>query len=118
MTKLSLYSLLTIAVLFVLACSKDKLPQTALDCDTEVTYNDVKPIIVQSCAYVGCHVSNDIGNFLSYEGMEPFLNNGTLEAEVLQSRTMPPDYADGPKELTQEELDLFQCWKQNDFSKF
>lgn len=118
MTKVNLIIVSTTIALTIMACTKDKLAENALVCETDVVYNDVKSIITGSCAYSGCHNSSDLGNFLTYEGMESYLNSGAFEAEVLESRTMPPDYADGPKTLTQEQIDMLQCWKQNGFSKF
>lgn len=55
---------ISVIVLFVASCTKDKLAQPITDpngtvnnCDPELVYfeNDVLPIIASNCAYSGCH---------------------------------------------------------------
>lgn len=114
-----------IAYLGMPACTNDVLPKPDLQavCDTiKVTYeNGIKDIIDQSCAYSGCHSPGGIGtgNYTSYNGLLPILNNGLFEERVITLRNdpaigMPPNasvYPESQKDdLTEEELLLIQCW--------
>lgn len=102
-----------------------KLAEPDLEaCDTlmNITYNGlVKTIIDESCAYVGCHngVTGSIGpgDYTSYSGLNPYLVDGSFEDRVIFQKEdtvlgMPPDvYNETQKaDLTQEELDIIQCW--------
>ncbi len=105
------------------SCNSDKLdPVLPADCDVLVTYdNQVKSIIDRSCAYSGCHDGNGggnpPGNFQSYSGLESFLNDQEFKKFVIDLKDdevvgMPPSYAPAgnPQDLTDEELELIQCW--------
>ena len=109
---------------FSSSCMSKKLEQAEPEiCDTltNVTYNGlVKPIMDESCAYSGCHDgANGIGpgDYNNYNGLEPFLIDGSFEDRVILQKDdevlgMPPDvYIETQKaDLTQEELDIIQCW--------
>lgn len=103
----------------IISCAKDKLPAENEDCTIEVTYqSDIKPIIDKSCAYAGCHVVGFIkGNHTSYTSLKPQLDNGLFKKWVLDERQMPPQYApaDKPKSLTQEEINLINCWVKSGY---
>lgn len=119
MTKNYLMGLIAISSILILSCNKDKLPENALVCETDITYDDTRTLINNTCAYSGCHdgISNP-DNFKSYESIEKFFDNGRFAERVFSNRDMPPDYAIlGPTMLTQEELELLMCWEQNDFAK-
>ncbi len=104
------------------SCTSDQLvePLPPMLCDSiSVTYdNGVKSIIDASCAYSGCHVSGfGSGDFTSYAGLLPYLNDGNFEDRVITQRNdgaigMPPDYAPAPMpiDLTPGQLDTIQCW--------
>lgn len=82
-------------------------------CETvAVTYTDqIEPIITRNCSYPGCHASGfSSGDYSSYEAMLPALDRGRIRRRVIESGDMPPTYATGPKELTEEEFELFSCW--------
>ncbi len=92
-------------------------------CDTlmNITYDGlVKTIINESCAYSGCHDgTNGIGpgDYTTFSGLNPFLIDGSFEERVITQKDdevlgMPPDvYQETQKaDLTQEELDIIQCW--------
>lgn len=110
------------------ACTNDQLPEPMLlaVCDTLVaTYDtNVKDIIDQSCAYSGCHIDAATGNYLTYEGMLSRLQSGAVRNRVIGLRDdptngMPPNYAPAgrPQDLTQEELEIMQCWLDSGFPK-
>lgn len=104
------------------SCTSDSLvePLPPMLCDSiSVTYvSGVKPIIDQSCAYSGCHVSGfGSGNFVNYAGLLPYLNDGTFEDRVITQRNdgavgMPPNYAPAPMpiDLTAGQIDTIRCW--------
>jgi hypothetical protein len=102
------------------ACTTDSLPEPAVgECDNiEPTYTqDIRPIIENSCAYSGCHLDGSDGNFQSFAGLRPYLEDGSFRIRVISERAdgirgMPPNYApDGrPQDLTTEELELITCW--------
>lgn len=101
-------------------CTADSLPEpTAGDCgNIEPTYaQDIRPIIENSCSYSGCHLDGGNGNYQSFAGLRPHLEDGSFRIRVISEREdgirgMPPDYAppDRPKDLTPAELDLIDCW--------
>jgi hypothetical protein len=111
------------------ACTQDKLPEPMPgdECmDLDATYNGaIKEIIDQSCAVSGCHVTGGgaPGNFTSFAGLEGFANSGPngFRDRVIVLRSdpnvgMPPDFADAsPKNLTDEQLEIFRCWADAGF---
>ncbi|MCO6492414.1 MAG: hypothetical protein J5I98_28615 [Phaeodactylibacter sp.] len=118
-------------VLFLLwsACDYNKLPEPEPPefCDTvEVTYdNQIKDIIDNSCAYSGCHDgSGGIGpfNFTTYAGLSnvfPSMRFRVVELKGNPSQGMPPNSSVYPQsqkdDLTEEELELFECWIDANF---
>jgi hypothetical protein len=87
--------------------------------DTISAYDpQVRQIIEESCAYSGCHLDGTApGVYDSYQGVLPNIESGAFRTRVLElkddpNQGMPPDYApEGrPKDLTQEQLDLLECW--------
>lgn len=65
-------------------------------CDTAgfgaLTYtNGIKPVFDTYCATAGCHVSGGApGNFTSYSGIQPKVNDGSIEQRSIVDRDMPP----------------------------
>lgn len=100
------------------ACSNDEIPEDTTPCDnTGYTFlNEVKPIIDATCAYEGCHNGSPAapGNYLSYDGMVSSFN-GLFQERTLIKRNMPPSYATGQTSLTQEQIDILECWKEDGF---
>jgi len=118
MMKNLLFIVLVLLIPIIHACTYDNLDEPEF-CDTiSATYDlNVKAIIDASCAYVSCHLDNAaIGDFTTYSGMLSRLDNGLIEARVIIQKDdpamgMPPDYAaNGPIDLTQEQLDIISCW--------
>ena len=109
-------------------CSRDQLPESMVECDDTVTYeNVIKPIIDESCAYSGCHDGGaGIGpaDYTRYDGMLRHLNSGSFRSRTLDQKDspsigMPPDqsvYVESLKDdLTDEELEMITCWLDNGF---
>lgn len=108
-------TLVMLPFLFLQSCLSEKLPEPMESefCETiDATYvATVKDIIDKNCAYSGCHISGfPSGDFSTYAGLESRINNGRINARVLDLRDMPPSNAPAATELTQEELDIFMCW--------
>ena len=114
-----------LAILFILlflnSCTKDKIIDPEINCTTNVTYNaDIKSIIDKSCAYSSCHVSGfSNGNYLTYSTLKGALTNGQFEKWVIRDRLMPPPDAPlgKPTALSNKELELIKCWKENSYAE-
>lgn len=102
------------------ACTSDQLPEPEMsDCGTEMpTYtNDIKPIIDANCAYSGCHLDSAPGQYDTYAGITPNIENNRFRQRVIIERAdpvsgMPPSYAPEGRsqDLTDAELALIECW--------
>jgi len=118
---------LAAALLLLLSrCTADELP-VPVDCESgSATYElNIQPIIDGSCSYAGCHDGNSPGvpgNFTTYEGMLPLLDNGAVRTRVIDLRDdpvvgMPPNASTYPQsrkdDLTPEEFELMRCWLDN-----
>ena len=100
--------------LFVHSCAKDKVPECADEgcLQNSVSYSkDIVPLIQNSCATnqgpgTGCH---DAWIF-EYENVKGHVVSG-LFMNVINDKSMPkvPNNF-GIDSLTQEEIDLFNCW--------
>ena len=119
--RFNLLPILTAVFFILIGCSADKIVEQPLECDTNVTYiGHIKPILDNSCAYAGCHVvSFRNGDYTKYSSMERDLLSGKFERWVVKDRDMPPLIVpDGkPTELTEEQLNLLKCWKENGYAE-
>jgi hypothetical protein len=123
--------LLSLACLLT-ACTNDELPapnpETACDTLSINTYdNGVKAIIEKTCAYAGCHDGSSgigPGDYTSYQGLLPYLNNGSIFNRVVEQAGnpaigMPPNksiYEESKQDdLTPEELEIMRCWLLSGF---
>jgi len=113
---------ISVFIFLFASCSKDKLEAIEGECPTEITYlEDMREVIDLTCAYSGCHDGVTApGNYRTYDAMVPYLS-GDLEEllfrRVIEERDMPPTYAEGQRFLTQEQLDLFICWRENNYTE-
>ena len=74
----------------------------------------VKAIIDQKCSYSGCHISGSRPEvFSSYAELEPFLTNGRVQVRT-NAGTMPPSGAPNGA-LTNEELEILNCWAEQNY---
>jgi len=106
---------LKVVILLALAssCKDDEMTGTE-NCGDPSYQNDIKPIIDNACALAGCHVSGfSGGDYESYEGLKANVDDGTLRTQVVATMEMPQPNPNGPDELTQAEIDLFDCWIEN-----
>ena len=126
-------SLISGSVIFCLialvsSCEFDKLPVPPPPtlCETlDVSYEtDIRPILDNSCAYAGCHVTAPPGDWRTYDGIKPAIDAGLVQMRVFDLRNdpnmgMPPDWAPPgkPKDLTQEEIDKFNCWIEEGYPR-
>ena len=111
------YGLFIFLLLF--ACSRDNSDGVQTDCSAPVSYVDVVEIIQNTCAYAGCHDgSNDNSDFSNRELLINDLNTNGVEgfSNLILSEEMPPSYTEnGPTSLSQEDIQLLQCWYEQDF---
>ena len=120
---ISITSLMVIVLLLPFACTTDKLaePMPNDDCENyDATYDgEIKAIIDATCAIAGCHEPGGgaPGDFTSYAGMGDYLNDSEVREYVVILRNdpengMPPnwDTNPGPKDLTDEQFEIMQCW--------
>jgi hypothetical protein len=80
----------------------------ACDIPASVTYTThIEPIISQSCAISGCHVTGGggNGNFETFAGVQGKVSNGSFEETVLISGSMPPS-----GNLSSCDLQLIEAW--------
>jgi hypothetical protein len=81
-------------------------------CDTSnVTFSGkINTIIQNRCATPGCHVAGGTGpgDFTSYAGLQPALQDGTFESQVLVNKVMPPTGS-----LSPCDLNMIQVWVNN-----
>lgn len=97
----------------VYACTKDSVDPVDNSCGSSFSYNDdVKLIIDNSCAYSGCHDGGGgaPGNYTSFDGLNDVLMSGFFMSRVVFTKDMPPSYATGPTELTNNELSIIEEW--------
>ena len=113
-----------LALLSFIACTNDKLPepQELERCEViEATYDDlIQSIVATNCAVSECHIPGTpaLGDFRTYDGMAPFLNDSGIEFYVVDLKDdpengMPPNWdtnTTGPKDLKPEDLEAFKCW--------
>jgi hypothetical protein len=114
------YLALFLSLLSIWACTKDKLKVDFGECVGEITYeSDVQEIINTTCAYTGCHIESGAapGAYNSYSGLEPWLNPNKFQRRVIELRDMPPVYATGPTSLTQDEINILNCWIENNYAE-
>ncbi len=102
------------------SCNFDQLePRTTPEiCDTLITsyITNIQAVVETNCAYIGCHIAGfTSGDFSTYDGMLPFLENGKFALRSLELQDMPPSNSTGPTELSPEDFDLLTCWIANDF---
>ena len=124
-TKHWINPLFWIFAMFLPGCTADKLAAPSeVDClGLMPTYEtSIREIIDRTCAYSGCHLDSAPGVYTSYSGLESVLNSGLFRQRVILVKDdpvsgMPPNNAPGnrAKNLTNEELNLIQCWLEAGF---
>lgn len=117
MKKLFIFSILFLA----LACTRVSVDPPTGECEGSITYTDnIKEILDKSCAYSGCHIDGTApGDYSNYAGLEAGIASGELRKRMIEIQNMPPEYApdDKPKSLTEDEMELINCWVQNEYAE-
>ena len=74
---------------------------------------DVQPIILSKCATSSCHSGAVyIGDYTTYEGLKPFLDNGHFKMRVFDLNIMPPVTS---TPLTGEQYMQLKCWYESGY---
>lgn len=124
MKKTLCLSLIT-AVVWI-ACTRDTFTPTGMDCTIPPTYENGMQALVQTyCAYSECHDGRSLGvpgDYSTYEGMslhfEGLISNRVIDQRDDTIMGMPPWYATGPTDLSEEDFMLFNCWISDEFPEF
>lgn len=103
----------TLVLVLLGACSKNNTTSD-ITCSSSPDYtNNTKKIIDANCTSSGCHNSGSSrGDFTTYAGIKPFLDNGSFTREVITNKTMPQ----GSK-LSTDDYNLLFCWSKNNFAQ-
>ena len=97
-------------MLFMVGC-KDKKLTPSCNGDTPTYDNGISAIINAECNATTCHgTGSSQAEFTTYAGMALAISNGNLEKKVLVDQTMPKNDF-----LTQDQIDLIQCWVDNGY---
>jgi len=114
---------LTFSGLMWLACTRDNFMFTSFECSDDITYdNQIKDIIATNGSYGACHNGTPgvPGVYTTYRTMLADLEIGSIKERVIDRVAdevvgMPPNYAEGPTDLTDEEFMLISCWLDNNY---
>lgn len=114
-------SIILLFLILWLGCDDGSFVPTGMDCQETPTYDGImKDLIDRNCSYTGCHtIGANIGDYTTYNGMRVHFAGSILDRVVnLVDDTvlgMPPDNAQGPKNLSEEDFMLFNCWISEEF---
>lgn len=105
---------LLLSTIFI-ACTNDEAePEASADCVAQADLSfatHIKPIIDGSCATVGCHGAGSVnGIFTDFASMQPYIDNGKFNDEVVVKRTMPPG-----GNLDTAKYTLLKCWVEANY---
>ena len=99
--------------LIIISCNKGDLLTPVCDGSIPTYDSDIKKIIDTKCMGTFCHNAGaNRGDFTSFSTLEPYLNNYSFSKTVLEEQTMPKGNKNA---LTQEEINIIQCWSDNDY---
>ncbi len=98
---------MALVILCLISCEKKKAKATPKTGSCSTSFNDnVYPIMANSCAIPGCHVSGaKMGDFTNYDGIKPKVDNGKFYKLVIETQTMPIGSS-----LTDDEIQTLTCW--------
>lgn len=107
--------------LFMFRCTYDNLStDIPLNCTKEYYFQDnVKDIMLNSCAYSGCHVDGGEapGNFVRYEELIPYIENGNFQRRVFTLQDMPPLSVTDENTLSLRDIKILKCWIEQGYLK-
>lgn len=101
---LALLGLITIALSGCYYDIEDELYPEPCFIPVDIRYDfRIQQIVETNCTTSGCHEPNGTapGDFTSYNGLLPFLEDGSFENRVVELRTMPPSGELAPCEIEQ-----------------
>jgi len=82
-------------------------------CETlDVKYSvDIVPIMEATCSIEGCHVADfPAGDYTMYEEIKQRIDGGAFKTRVVDEKNMPPENTAGPESLTDDEIEIIECW--------
>jgi hypothetical protein len=108
---ITLTSFAIVIVALALSCKKNKKLKPKCD-GSNLTFNSgIKAIISNNCTASTCHpAGSPYGNFTTYQGLQPYIQNGLFKRDVLDLQIMPKN-----KKLSQDDLNKIQCWVDNGY---
>lgn len=103
---------LGLLILLVFACAKDKtIEEEPAVCEEEVTYNNqMETLFLDKCTFSGCHVGNPAGDYRDLSILQGDIDKGAMTSRVFQVGDMPRNDS-----LTEEEFELFTCWRDQGY---
>lgn len=109
----------TLAILGIISfsissCKKDEDREAVCEDGSTPTYDsEMRTFINSKCTSSGCHNSGSSnGDYTTYSGMSSDITSGKISQRVLDRQDMPKNST-----LSQEELNKFKCWADNDYSQ-
>jgi hypothetical protein len=114
MKKMLLYGFV-LTLLSLGACSyyrtDEVMPCAGLPTDRNISYNlDISPIIQTTCALSNCHVAGfENGDFTNFDEIKKKADSGLLE-QMITTGKMPQADTQGPKSLTNCQIELLKRW--------
>lgn len=85
--------------------TEQEMPVVTLCDSLNVTYSgDIQEIISVNCNMSGCH-DGTFPEFISYQGLKDYVDNGKINQRVLVDKNMPPSAP-----LADSLLAKIQCW--------
>lgn len=92
---------------FLSSCTRDKVEIITSQCTDSITYDQhIQLVLDNNCNASTCHNSGSSnGDFTSYEKVSKYFESGLLYKRTINLKNMPPN-----NELTEELLDMFNCW--------
>ena len=93
------------------ACKKEEDLTPTCDGGTPTYDANIAGIINSTCTSTACHgAGSSRGDWTSYATLKPVLDNGNFTNRILTKQDMPKGTT-----LSQDELNLMQCWMENGF---
>lgn len=112
MNKIKSVSFIAVFVLLFIGTACNKKQPATCDGSTPTYESEIKAIISDNCNSSSCHGSGSKnGDFTTFQGLKPQLDNGKFKSEVIDSQTMPK----GGAKLTSSQLAKIVCWKDNGY---
>lgn len=111
MNKLVLISAVVLSFTLI-NCSKDNKTEQTADCNENLKYADIAPIIANNCALAGCHAINSTnGSLTTFQEVKNIIENGKMDTRVLSNfATMPPGGFADPNDK-----EKIRCWVDNNY---